>query len=382
MNGSGAHVLFAGAWDDGPGYPRTRSLQQALEAAGLAVHACREPGLGREKQQLLRRPWRLPAAWWQQRQQRQRLVERVRAEVRQQRPRCLVVPYPGHTIVPALRAVTDVPIVLDLFLSAYDTVVEDRQLVRPGSLAAAWLHQLDTRACAAADLVLLDTPCNAVYAAELTGLPASRFHWLPIGDPDAPAAVTAPAPAANGRLRLLFFGTGVPLHGLDVLLDALAHVPAVDLTLVGGTARDRREAQVLLGPRLTLEPAFVDRARLHELMNQSQLVAGVFGRSGKAQRVVPWKVVHALAAGRPVLTADTPAVDAWLGGSGAVFAVPAGDAPAIARALRALVADPTLVAAAAVHARPAFDRHFAVPCLSRRWIDLLARVDGDRTEAA
>lgn len=381
MNGTG-HVLFAGAWDDGPGYPRTRSLRQGIEAAGVEVRTCREPGLGRRKQALLRQPWRLPALWWQQRGQRQRLAGRVAAEVRRQRPRCLVVPYPGHSVVPALRAVTDVPIVLDLFLSAYDTIVEDRRLVHPGSLVAEWLRRLDTRACAAADLVLLDTPCNAAYAAELTGLPANRFQWLPIGDPDAPAAVTAPVPATDGRLRLLFFGTGVPLHGLDVLLDALVHVPAVDLTLVGGSARDRREAQLLLGKRLSLEPAFVDRTRLQELLQQSQLVAGVFGRSGKAQRVVPFKVVHALAAGRPVLTADTPAIAGWLGGSGAVFTAPAADVPALAQALRRLVAEPALVAAAATHARPAFDRHFAVPCLARRWLDLLARLADERTEAA
>jgi hypothetical protein len=357
-------------------------LSAGIEAAGIEVRECREPGPGRSKQALLAAPWRLPGAWWQQQRQRQRLVERVRTELLARRPRCLVVPYPGHAVVTALRAVTDVPIVLDLFLSAYDTVVEDRQLVRPGSLGAAWLQRLDTRACAAADLVLLDTPCNAAYAALLTGLPGARFGWLPVGDPDAPASVTASEPSANGRLRLLFFGTGVPLHGLDVLLDALAHVPAVELTLVGGHRDDRAQATALLGGRLRLEPAFVDRARLQELLAQSQLVAGVFGRSGKAQRVVPFKVVHALAAGRPVITADTPALGAWLDGCGALFPVPAGDAAALARELQALVAAPQRVLAAAAHARAAFDRHFAVPCLARRWRELLTRLDGDRLEAA
>jgi hypothetical protein len=35
------HVLFAGAWDDGPGYPRARSLRAGLEACGLEVRECR-----------------------------------------------------------------------------------------------------------------------------------------------------------------------------------------------------------------------------------------------------------------------------------------------------------------------------------------------------
>ena len=382
MSGAPDHVLFAGAWDEGPGYPRVRSLRQGLEAAGVEVRECREPGLGRSKQALLRAPWRLPAAWWQQRRQQRRLAARLAEAIAERRPRCVVVPYPGHAIVPGLRAVTDVPIVLDLFLSAYDTVVEDRALAHPGSLVAAWLQHVDARACRAADLVLLDTPANAAYLAALTSLPPERFAWLPVGDPDAPASVEPPPSVCDGRLRVLFFGTGVPLHGLDVLIDAVAWVPQVDLVLVGGTARDRARAASLLGPRLRLEPEFVDRERLGALLCEAQLVAGVFGRSGKAQRVVPFKVVHALAAGRPVITADTPALSGWLEGSAAVASVPAGDPAQLAERLRELAAAPERLAAAAAAARPAFDRHFAVPCLARRWLELLARLDGAVREAA
>ena len=46
--------------------------------------------------------------------------------------------------------------VLDLFLSAYDTAVVDRALVATDSMAARWLRSVDTRACQSADLVLLD----------------------------------------------------------------------------------------------------------------------------------------------------------------------------------------------------------------------------------
>jgi glycosyltransferase involved in cell wall biosynthesis len=113
---------------------------------------------------------------------------------------------------------------------------------------------------------------------------------------------------------------------------------------------------------------------LQELLQQSQLVAGVFGGGGKAQRVVPFKLVHALAAGRPVLTAATPAVLGWLDGSGSVFTAPAGDADALAAVLRELAADPARVAVAAEAARPAYDRHFATDRLAARWHELLARL--------
>lgn len=367
-------VLLAGVYDDGPGYPRPTSLQQGLAAAGCAVRTCKVDGLGVRKQRLLARPWRWPGVWWGQHKAEAALLRSLRAELALGVPDCVVVPYPGQRAVHRVRELVGphVPIVLDLFLSAYDTLVEDRQIVRPGSLLAHWLRRLDTQACLAADRVLLDTPANAAYAAALTGLPAERFAWLPVHDPAAPSAPATMPAARPGRLRVLFFGTGVPLHGLRTLLAAVVEAPAVDLVLVGGTPNDRDLAASWLGPRVQLEPRFVDRARLHELIVQSELVAGVFGDSGKAHRVVPFKLVHALAAGRPVLTADTPAVSAWLEGSGAVFPVPSDDLGALARTLRELAAAPALVQAAATHARPAYERCFGTTAQAARWRQLLA----------
>lgn len=367
-------MLFCGAWDEGPGYPRTTSLRRGLEQCGIAVRECRLPGLGITKKALLRSPWRWPGALLANRAQRRRLRDQLRLAVNERRPRCIVVPYPGHAIVDTVRAATDVPVVLDLFLSAYDTVVEDRRIAEPGSLLADFVQGLETRACAAADLVLLDTPANAAYVASLTGLPAERFHWLPVDDPDAPLAPSPWRAPIGAGLRILFFGTGVPLHGLATLIDAIERVPAVELTLVGGTSHDRARAQRVLGTRLRLEPTFVDRTRLGALLDECQLVAGVFGSSGKAQRVVPFKLVHALAAGRPVVTADTPAVNAWLDGSGACFTTPAGDVEALAHELEALAANPQRVANAAAAARPAYDRHFSTECTARRWRQLLERI--------
>lgn len=367
-------VLFAGAWDEGPGYPRTTSLRAGLQAAGVRVRECRVPGLGMAKKALVKAPWRWPGALLHHRGQRRNLRASLQAERQVRPPRCVVVPYPGHAVVEVVRAAAGCPVVLDLFLSAYDTVVEDRRLVEPGSLVAMWLQRLDRRACAAADLVLLDTPENAAYVQSLTGLPPERFAWMPVGDPDAPALPAPWQAPGDGRLQVLFFGTGVPLHGLPVLLAAVARAAGVDLVLVGGTTADREAARAMLGARLHLEPEFVDRARLQVLMERSHLVAGVFGSGGKAQRVVPFKVVHALAAGRPVVTADTPALCGWLDGSGACFTVPAGDPLALAEVLTGLAAAPSRLATAAVAARAAYDRHFSITTAAERWKHLLERI--------
>ncbi|MCR9243386.1 MAG: glycosyltransferase [bacterium] len=385
------NVLLCGAWDDGDGYPRTAALRQGLERAGYEVRECRVPGLGRSKQKLLRQPWRWPGAMWRAVADRRRLRRQLRAELQDHEPQCVLVPYPGHHLASAIRTNTQratagkVPVVLDLFLSAYDTVVEDRRLCEPGSIGAWAMQELDRQACAAADLVLVDTPENAAYVAELTELPAERFAWLPLSDPEVDRVSASPfedeagsSAGSSDCLRVLFFGTGVPLHGLDVLVAAVRRQPTLELTLVGGTADDRAHATEQLGDRVTLAPEFVARSELANYLRACDVVAGVFGTTSKAQRVVPWKVVIALGAGRPVVTADTPAVCGWLEGSDAVHLTPAGDVVALAETLARLAADRAALAVATAAARPTYDRHFATARAAERWPDLLAQVSRDR----
>jgi glycosyltransferase involved in cell wall biosynthesis len=377
MNGL---VLFCGAWDEGPGYPRARSLRQGLQQNGVVVAECRLPGPGASKQKGLASLWRWPFLLVGQLLARLRLSAMLRRSLQRMSPSAILVPYPGHLLVRAVKRSTRLPVVLDLFLSAYDTAVTDRAMFADGSLPARLLRRLDARACASADLVLVDTEENAHFLHELTGLPEERFAAVPVGDPDAPAVPAPyPAPVSGGPLELLFFGTGVPLHGLPVLLEAVQQVNDVRLTLVGGTAEDRAMARATLAARLDLQPEFVDRDRLQQLLDRAQLVAGVFSTSDKASRVVPFKVVHALASGRPVITADTRALRTHLGTSAAVFAVPAGNAQELAAELQRLHASPDRLMRAAAAARSAYDEHFAVRRSGAHLRSLLAELGGGRS---
>jgi glycosyltransferase involved in cell wall biosynthesis len=65
---------------------------------------------------------------------------------------------------------------------------------------------------------------------------------------------------------------------------------------------------------------------------------GIFGTSDKVQRVIPNKVFECVAMGRPVVTADTPAMREAFGVD-EIALVPAGDPHALAEAVRRLVAD-------------------------------------------
>jgi glycosyltransferase involved in cell wall biosynthesis len=318
-------------------------------------------------------PWRWPGYWLRLRGARRELVDAVRSAVRDRRPDVVLVPYPGHLAVRWLRPVVDVPVVLDLFLSLYGTAVEDRRLVPAWSPLAGVFAHLDRRACAAADLVLLDTPQHAAFVGDLAHLQERSVSWVQVADPEPPAACVPPAVARPGEpLELLYFGTGVPLHGLTTLIEATAAVDRVRLTLVGGTPAERELAAARVPPaRLVLGAPFEPPALIRERLQRAHLVAGAFGTSRKADMVVPFKVVHALAHGRPAITADTAAVRTLLQPEVDCLVVPAGDPAALAARLRELAVRPDRLAEVGRAARRAFEGGFSVGAVGARLRGLL-----------
>lgn len=366
-------VLVAGHWDDGPGYPRSEQLLTALARSGYRVEECRvaAPARGSSKVGLVRRPWRWPGYWLNSRRTRARLVRELRARIGEGGIDAVLVPYPGHLAVRWVREVWRGPLILDLFLSVHGTAVEDRRLFRPGSLPARMLAGVDRRACAAADTVLLDTPEHADAVARVTGLPRDRFDWVPIGDAGPERVVPSIPPAAGAPLRVLFFGTGVPLHGLSTWIDAIARVPEVGFELYGGAEADRVRARSLLGSRLTLGARFAPMAELRAAIDRAHIVAGIAGTSDKAARVVPFKVAHALAHGRCVVTADTPAVRRFLRPDTECVLARAGDVDSFAEALRSLHADPQRIAAIARGGRDAWRRSFSPAAIQSRLCAIL-----------
>ncbi|MFO1052717.1 MAG: glycosyltransferase [Planctomycetota bacterium] len=378
-------VLVAGHWDDGPGYPRSELLLGALARSGVRVEECRitAPASGTSKVGLVRRPWRWPGYFLNTRRTRARLQRGLRARIAEGGIDAVLVPYPGHLAVRWVREVWRGPLILDLFLSAYGTAIEDRALFRPGSIPARLLAGLDRRACAAADLVLLDTPEHADGVAQLTGLARDRFDWVQIGDRGPEVVVPTAARGCDEALRLLFFGTGVPLHGLSTWIEAVARTEGVHLEIYGGSEEDRALARSRLGARVHVGPRFAPMAELRTAIDRAHVVAGIAGTSDKAMRVVPFKVAHALAHGRCVLSSDTPALRRFVTLGEECLCARAGDARDFAAKLTVLRDDPALVARIGDRARAAWQRSFAPVAIEQRVGAVLDRVLGaERTSRA
>ncbi len=341
-------VLWFGTYSRGGGYPRNEVLMDALRSVGAEVVECHVPlfrdarekvAAASTKRGFLRSGLRMAVAW-----------ARLAGRFFRAGPRDLVVVgYTGHVDLYLARALSLVwrrPLVLDAFLSPWDTVVHDRRLLRPESRAARALWRLERGALRLADLVLTDTRAHAEFMAETFGVPAGKFVPIPVG-----SLVRAPVPArvgggaGGGAFTAFFCGTFVPLQGLPYILDAAELAPEISFEILGdGPGGDLIEEEIELRAmaNVHLDRRFVPREVLEERLAAADCVLGVFGEQEKAGRVIPCKVYDGLAAGLPVVTGDGEGPREMLRDGHDALLVDRSDPAHLVAALRRLRDDPAL----------------------------------------
>lgn len=227
----------------------------------------------------------------------------------------LLVGYIGHLDIPLAWLLTRIPrrpLVFSPLISLYDTLIDDRQVFSRLSLMGRFLKWLDRWACNRSDLVLLDTEAHIRYFSDTFDLPHEKFVRVFVGSYGL-QSVPRPPVSENEPFRVVFLGKFTPLHGLDVMIRAavlLKEEPGVEFHFVG-SGQLSGEVHASVGQLALPNVHFIDwiaYEKIPEFMARMDACLGIFGTSGKALRVIPSKVFLALSLGKPVITADTPAI--------------------------------------------------------------------------
>lgn len=333
------NVTIWGTYDTGK--PRTRLLIEAIRSSGASVTEIHAPiWEGAEDKSVLRfsqatgRIMRVLAAY-------PSLVWRF---LRGPRPDAVVIPYPGHLDVLVFKPfawLRRTPIVWDAFLSAYDTIVDDRVMISPRHPLAFGLKAWEWLACRAANRVVLDTQAQADYFRTSYSLAAAKTASVPVGSEEAAFPVLA-GREMTGRASVLFYGQFIPLHGIETIVEAakLSRDLPIDWQIIG-TGQMADEIRDMLKddhPSALKWEDWVPYTQLSERIAAADVCLGVFGESAKAGRVIPNKVFQILSAGRPLVTRDGAGIRELVGsGSEAVELVAPNDPAALLAAVKRLL---------------------------------------------
>lgn len=316
-------VCFFGGWD--PDYPRNRILRDGLLAHGASVVEARAPA------------WRAFRRW-------PALIAAFSRVARESD--VILVPEFRHKDVPLARLLAGRrPLVFDPLVSRHDTLVGDWALHAPDSGQSHWNRWIDGRAFALSDRILCDTWEHGRLFESL-GAVRERLRRVLVGA-ERPF-FEVPPPPPGPRIEIVYVGGFLPLHGVPVVVEALARLerepglPDYRVRLIGRgiehdavreQVRERRLARVEL-------PGTLPYRELPAMLGTAHVVLGAFGAGAKAGRVVPHKVYQGVAAGRAVVTGDGPGVREVFEPGRHLEAVPRGEPGALAESLAALLRDP------------------------------------------
>lgn len=274
-----------------------------------------------------------------------RLLPRLVSALSRQDFDLIFVGFYGYLLLPWIRRLTDRPILFDAFVSNYDTLCFDRQKFKPDSLPGWLAFKLDQYACRWADYILLDTATHRQYFLETFAVPPEKVDQLYVSCNEALFYPQLP-PTSAKKFRVFYYSSYLPLHGIEYILAAaklLQYDPTIEFRLIGDGltyASAQRQAENLRLTNVHFKPP-VPYAHLPVEIAQADLcLAGPFGHTAKAQRVIPGKLFQFLAMARPVIAGDTPANREWLVGGQDVLFCPTANSYDLAMAILALKSNP------------------------------------------
>jgi glycosyltransferase involved in cell wall biosynthesis len=196
-------------------------------------------------------------------------------------------------------------------------------------------------------------------------LDRAHYRAIPVGtDEDTFRPRPRPVRTADDDFTVLYYGSMLPLHGLDRVLDAAVRLRErsdIRFEIVGGDGETA--ALVAAAGEKGAHVAYrqwVDYDALPQLFAECDLfLAGPFGNSVQAQHVITGKAYQFLCAGLPTVVGANRETDVFTDGVNSLV-VPQGNAAALAEAVGWASAHPEELAAIGREGRRLYEARFSV----------------------
>lgn len=202
-------------------------------------------------------------------------------------------------------------VIIDFFISFYDTLVHDRKKFNDQSFVSNRLLWLDQYTLSKADLIIADTQHHADYFVQTLNAKQAKTSVLYL-EADSIYYFPKKVPKSEkykNDFVVFYFATVLPLQGVDVVIDAITQIRDVHIHFVFvGPLSQTQKDKLHLQEKLTYYP-WLDQMKLSELIAQADLcLAGHFNDSiKKAKRTIPGKAYIFEAMKKKMLLGDNEA---------------------------------------------------------------------------
>ena len=202
----------------------------------------------------------------------------------------------------------------DFFISNYDTYVYDRKKIGKFNPRSWWKYFQDWFNFKFSKYLISDTQNHFNYWNKLFGKFYGHHYVIPVLA-DRSIYYPLDRPIKNKAPKILFYGSFIPLHGIDVILKALAILEeeplkySAEIVGTGQTYKKMKELHKHLNLKnVIMKGEFIEENQLAQKIRTSDIILGIFGDSMKAKSVIPNKVYQASACGKCTVTMKSDTV--------------------------------------------------------------------------
>jgi len=226
------------------------------------------------------------------------------------KPDYYILGFRGYEIFWIVRILTlGTPLIFDHMMSPYDSLLNEKKIFKKGSCVEKLIYLYEKSILKYSDLILTDTIIHREFLADLFEEQQEKIYAIHVGaDEDLFKDLPSGKEVQKKEFfDVFFYGTFLPLHGIDVILKAASIIKdrPIRFTLIGGKKKDLLDFYEIK-KRLKLEniihKEWVDYEQLPGMISESDLcLAGPFGNTGQAHRVISGKTFQFLAMGKPTV---------------------------------------------------------------------------------
>lgn len=288
----------------------------------------------------------------------------------------------GQPIAIAMAFLQHQPVILDAYVSTYDTLCEDRKIFHPQSIMGRLAYWIDQNSCRLSHVVLTDTWANARYFHHRFGVPYRKLKVIYVGCDESifypqPGVITSSSPC-----NVFYYGSFLPLHGVEVIIQAAALL------------KERRDIQFILGGNGPLIKFIKRMIEEMDLKNVSMVgwipleqlpsyiarsticLGGHFSTIPKASRVISTKTFQFIAMRKPTIVGDNEATRELFVHGEHVYMVPMGDHVALADAIQVLASDNALRDHIASGGYSIFQKRLRISIIANELIRIIEEIRG------
>lgn len=368
------HLAYVLAYRS-PQYTRSRSLLAAIEshpAIQLSIARNRSTGL-----------WRYVQTW--------RALTKIR---KTSQPDIFMLGFRGHEIFwPVRWLARGRPLVVDALMSPSTALTEEGKAGILGRLVAPLLRHMEQSILHHADLVLTDTNLHANHYEARFGLSRDKILVLPVGaieplQEPTPCIAELPDKAEPSVFNVLFFGSMLPLHGIDTIVTAAAKLRNLPIRFdfVGGNPKQAKRLKKLCADQGVTNYTHRSWVPLHELIahdipRAGLCLGGPFGGTPQATRVITGKTSQCLALGKATIIGR---IDENTGFQDKIncLLVPQADVGALADAIHWSLIHRGALTRIGAEGRALYQRKLSVSTIAARLVPVIERLCTNRVGQA